>query len=495
MNEPIKTRRVLQNWPFLAGILIVIVYFCYFVLPSLNGGFRNDDALNIYYYWSRGPKALLQAIVLFWTPYYRPMAGIYFYSIYEIFGLNPFPYHAVIVLLLFLNVILAYRCATILSGSRIAGGLCSILIAYHANMALLAYVPAFIFDVICFTLYFAALVYYLRIRCSGRTLNMRQILFLLLIYIFALESKEMAVSLPAMIMVYEVLWHAPERSAKSVLIWLRTGALPALVTGFLTVVFIIGKSTGPEALSKNPAYHITVSLRQFFETNLRYAREYFYLENIHWFSMLGFGIPLLISVWIILAYIGLSRRKNHLTFSFAMIVIAALPIAFLPDRAGAVTYIPSFGWALITASLIEGTCNFLSRHPFLRFMKINSAKALLLLLAVGFIGLVTYYRNRYLIYSLTHQDREFRLVKEQLEKLLPSVKPGTRIAFYNDIFRDWDAKFIAGLLYKDRSVSVRLNEKAPLKSAEWDKMDYVLAFEQEKLVILKRPGEILNLPP
>jgi len=88
----------------------------------------------------------------------------------------------------------------------------------------------------------------------------------------------------------------------------------------------------------------------------------------------------------------------------------------------------------------------------------------------------------------------FRSIQEQWTTLLPTVKPGAQIAFYNEIFEDWDAKFIAELLYKDRSITVHLNDKPALSPSDLDKMDYVLAFEQEKLVILKRPGEAFKPP-
>ena len=178
-----------KDWIFPAGALIVFFYFCYFLLPSLSSRFRNDDAYNIYYFWSRGTGALIKGLLLFFTTYYRPMGGVYFYSLYEIFGLNPLPYHIVIVLLLFINVVLVYRCAALISGSKIIGGLCAVLMTYHARMAVLAYAPAFVFDVLCFTFYFAALFYYLRIRSGGRRLKARQISIFLLLYIAALESK------------------------------------------------------------------------------------------------------------------------------------------------------------------------------------------------------------------------------------------------------------------------------------------------------------------
>jgi hypothetical protein len=478
-----------KNWAFLAGALLVLLYFCYFVLPSLGTRFRNDDALNIYYYWSRGFWALIQGIVLFFTTYYRPMGGVYFYSLYEIFGLDPLPYHVVVSILFLINVILVYRCATLLSGSKIIGGLCSILMTYHANMALLLYAPAFVFDVLCFTFYFAAFFFYLRIRCSGRELNARQILIFVLFYITALESKEMAVSLPVMVLAYEMLWHTPGHSGRCILRWLRTTGLPTLAAGIITVWFIIGKSIGDEALGKNPAYQATITFERFFESNVRYVKAIFYLKPEGWFNE-----QWLLIVWALLAYVAISRRSDHLKFSVIMILIAPLPIAFLPDRGGAMLYIPCFAWALVLATFIETVCDSVSREPLFRRLPLNLAKALPLLLAVGWIWHQTDFKHERTKYSLPFIGREFSLVKEQLTALLPKVKPGTQIVFYNDIFQDWDAKFIAELLYKDRSVNVRLNDKTPLSRSELDRADYVLAFEQEKLVILKRPGEDFKPP-
>ncbi len=82
--------------------------------------FDHDDPYNIYWYWSRGPWALLKGILLFYSNYYRPIGGVYFYTLYTLFGFNPFPFHVVIASLFLLNTILIYRCAAILSSSKIS---------------------------------------------------------------------------------------------------------------------------------------------------------------------------------------------------------------------------------------------------------------------------------------------------------------------------------------------------------------------------------------
>jgi hypothetical protein len=362
---------------------------------------------------------------------------------------------------------------------------------YHANMALLLYAPAFVFDVLCFTFFFSAFLYYLRIRFSGRELTPRQLVIFLLIYIAALESKEMAVSLPLVLLAYEMLWHHPDYSIMSILKWLRTTALPALVAGFITLFFIIGKSIGPDAISTNPMYQPVITFRRFFESNVRFVKDIFYLNPGDWFNR-----SWLFLIWILLAYVAISRRSNPLKISLFIILIVPLPIAFVPNkRGGEMLYIPFFGWALVIATLIDSMCSFFSREPLFRRVHVNLSKALALSLAVGCIWYQTDFEHKRATYSLQFVGREFWSVKEQLKILLPKVKPGAQIAFYNNMFRDWDAKFIAELLYKDRSVTVRLNDKTPLTHSELDKMDYVLAFKEQKVVVLKRPGEAFTPPP
>jgi len=100
----------------------------------------------------------------------------------------------------------------------------------------------FIYDILCFTFYFLAFNYYLTIRARGLRLKIWQVAVFLLLYIGALESKEMAVTLPAILLLYEALWHAPGRwSWRSVWRWVGTEALPPLVAGAVTLVYILAR--------------------------------------------------------------------------------------------------------------------------------------------------------------------------------------------------------------------------------------------------------------
>ena len=56
----------------------------------------------------------------------------------------------------------------------------------------------------------------------------------------------------------------------------------------------------------------------------------------------------------------------------------------------------------------------------------------------------------------------------------------------DDPFQDWDAKFIAELWFRDRSVDVWLQNKTPFTDAEIAReMQYVLRFQRGRLLRVK----------
>ena len=271
--------------------------------------------------------------------------------------------------------------------------------------------------------------------------------------------------------------------------WARLTALPFLMNGFLTSVYIAGKSVGPDSLSRNPQYHVTVNLNVFLHSQARMFKELFYMKPEEWFNA-----QWLVSVWVLLFYVAWRRCDNYLKWAMLFTVIAPLPIALIPGRSGACLYIPWFGWALWLAALAAIFCNFLSRKPLLRRLPRNWACAIPLLLIVVLTWNQTKRQDRKIAPYLKGIDAYFWALKGQLQLRLPKVKPGTQIAYYRDSSANWDPKFITELLYHDRSVHVRLHRYQPLTPEDFNKTDYVLHYHQIELKILKRPGEPFQIP-
>lgn len=479
ITDPVKSR-----YCFLLALLLLLSYFGYFVIPALRDGFASDDPINIHYYWKGGGggSSLFKGLLIFFSTYYRPMVGFFLFTIYEVFGLNPFPYHVVITSFLLLNVFLSYRCAARLSNSSLVGGFAAMLAGYHAHMWNLVHFPAYLFDVICFTFFFSALLYYLRIRQTGRRLNKLQIAVLLLLYIGALEAKEMAVSLPVMLLSYELIRHWPVRPTQELRKWIWQEPLPSLLAGLITAIYILGKNIGPDALSKSAPYRPRFSWHQYYWTSVKFINQIFYQQSNGWI-----GMVMLFPGLAVLALIAWRLRQKALGWAIVFVLITPLPITFIPERGGALLYVTLFGWALMGAIIIVTVCRTVMARVAAPGLYRDSVSSLALMLCFISIWSATDYANRNRKEGIKPDAALTSSVIEQLTPILRDVKPGSKIAFMNNLFDGWNLVFIAELLCHDRSVTAKVNTMTPMSAEELAQEDYIFAFEDNKLVILKRP--------
>jgi len=133
----------------------------------------------------------LKGICYFSPPSTVPWARHFNLPLFRLAGLNPFPYRAVIFLLLGVNVVLMWRFAA-LSHPRIIGAAFVAAFRGHNHGFLCGFhvISAVIYDILCFFFYFAAFVVYLRIRSQGRLLTWKQSAAVLLcMYIWRAEFQ------------------------------------------------------------------------------------------------------------------------------------------------------------------------------------------------------------------------------------------------------------------------------------------------------------------
>ena len=176
---------------------------------------------------------------------YRPGGALYYLPLYHFFGLDPLSYRIV-------QISILARCPSrspIISPdfyplpARVAFlavlGLC-----YHPVLANLVFVGAFIYDVLCGLFYLAALTYYVHLRERDVCLRPAQLLIFLLLYVLALDSKEMAVTLPVIVLTYEFLKATRWADWKAFLRWSWRCATPSLIAGAVTAIYLYGKLYG-----------------------------------------------------------------------------------------------------------------------------------------------------------------------------------------------------------------------------------------------------------
>jgi hypothetical protein len=338
-------------------VLVLIAYFLHFAVPSLAGGFNDDEMMNIYVYWRLGALKSLWANICFWKGIGRPAGALYYLPLYHFFVLDPQPYRIVQVSILAASIPMVYYLARLPAACRSVAFLAVLTLCYHAQLANLVFVGSFIYDVLCGFFYFAALTYYIYVREREIALGRTQLLGFLALYICALNSKEMAVTLPLIVLIYEVLKCPRFGEWKQFARRNWRFAVPGLIAGLLTVPYIYGKLQGGSALAKLTAYRPRYSWHRFVTSNAHFIDELFYLSDSKRYYTAG---VMLLAGWAAVFLYAFLRRDRMLQLMAFWIVITPLPLAFIPLRGGACLYILLFGWAMIFAKLASDLIKLIS---------------------------------------------------------------------------------------------------------------------------------------
>jgi hypothetical protein len=429
--------------------------------------------MNLGRYFLLGPWKVLESQFLLWEGFYRPMGAAFYLPLYHWFGLNPVPFQATILVVLAINSILLYWLAVILGAGELAAGLAALVTAYHAGLTNLVYNIDMVYDVECFLFFIGAMLVYAKACERGRGLDWRHTTLFLLLYLCALNSKEMALTMPLVLAAYEFFYR--RRGARR---WI----LPA-VTGALAAVSLYGKKFGVEPMLDRAAYHPVFSLRRFLD---------FQKGSLH--DLFGqFGTPGLSGVlllWALLSFLAWRRKRPLLRFMWAWMLLTPLPIAFLADRFQGCLYIPLAAWAIFAAvvcvDLAQALACVLEREPLFRRLGRGGVFALLIACAVLlWANRMRYLKSEVVKPAAAVQGQLTRQVIGQLAALNPHVLPRSQVVFLNDPFHDWDMTFIGELWFGDRTVRVHNQRTEKLSPSELARMDHIFDFHDGKLVQLK----------
>jgi hypothetical protein len=424
-------------WPW----AFILAWFFWFAAGGLRAGFTPDDLMNLTIHRMVSPGRLALANLTWWSTVYRPMGGVFYVAMYRLFGLSPLPFRAACFALLVGNVALVYRVCLQLTGSRETALLAALVDSYHAWFVTLYYSTGAIYELLCFGFYLAAFQYYLGVRQAGARLQPRQWVVLAALYIAALDSKELAVTLPLALGCYELIWHPPERGCRGLGRWLGREALGMWLTALVTVPYVIGKLTGPGNLLTNPAYRPEISALRYLRTFRLYLDLVFYQD--HFFrngpAILLLAAMLAPAVW---------RRSRPMLFAWCFVLFSVLPFIFLPHYSGAFMYLPMFGWALYAASALE----------MLRYGAGNRIPAPVLFLAVALaLGPLHARASKKTLEQFASVQLPIRETIAELHRVEPTAPRGAHLFFVDDPFpaRTYWLLFLVQELYDDLTIDVQ----------------------------------------
>jgi hypothetical protein len=294
---------------------------------------------------------------------YRPVVTLTYFIDFFIWKLNPFGFHLTNILLHLLNTILVYRLAMKINANRFFALAAALIFAAHPVQAEAVLIPAFREDLLACLFMLGSLVFY-----AHRNNKYKNIMLIgcYVSYGFALFSKEMAVTLPALILLYHYcfeidgkfnnLWKNPSGTFWGLGI---TTAFYMWVWGVVFPRFTVHSATADNVYT-NIFTMVTIfgTYIQWFILPLDIhptMPDSSLLVHTPWNTSTIISLTILaVCIWLVWR-----ERKRNIIISFSIIwfFIAMLPVSnFIPIEnliASRYLYLPSVGFCLIAAFVME----------------------------------------------------------------------------------------------------------------------------------------------
>lgn len=451
--------------------LCVTVYFSFFIAPGVGAGFMQDDLMNLYRAWTQPlPDLLLDHLIFFrFSPQYRPTGAIFYRSIFNVFGFEPLPLHVGCAVLLWLCIGVSYWFTREITGSRRVALLAALIHSFHGNFTFLIFNSGMCYDLLCFLFYFGAFAFYVRVRNREKLLNWRQTVAWCGLFILALNSKEMAVTLPVMIGVYELFRHPPESwKGPQLAGWVAGNGRIALIGGVMTAFFIGGRLRADIGLLNIGTYVPDISLSVYLNRSKHFLDGMFYSPG--WLT--SQVAALMLASGIVLAW---WKRNTALRLSGALLMIGVLPVAFIEPRGLEAVFIPTMGAAIFVAILVQNTFDRIWRTP-----SVYRAVALfaLTLISLSVVHFKYGYRDPE---PLLAEGKNLGLVRNELRRLLPTIPRGGRILFIRDPFLEYHhgTTFMLRTMHRDPALIVDRLDQMGFPRAQPDVASYtgVVSFD------------------
>lgn len=314
-------------WRTLAALWIG-VQLLWFAHAGLGAGFTNDDLMNLHRSVQTPVSRTVTDLVLVFqpSPTFRPLGTLFYRVQWEMFGFSSGPYRVACYLLLGVNVWVLYGFVHELTGSREIALLASLLHGFHGYFRSLYTNTGYCYDLLCFLFYFLSFTQYLRARWIS----------MFVCYLLALNSKEMAVTLPVLIL----LWELRRRPTDWLWLW------PVGAMTLLTAAFISGRIRAATGIIQMRHYQPELSI------NTYGAHGYHFLQNAFYsWSVLTPAVA--VAVVLGLCIFGWWKREQGILIGPGLMLIGVLPVVFIPQRSFDAVYLPAAGLAFALGGVLH----------------------------------------------------------------------------------------------------------------------------------------------
>jgi hypothetical protein len=462
--------------PRLAAVAVTLGIFLAFAGDGIHGYFAPDEMMNLYQAWFPSLGQLL------WSD--RPLGSVVYRVVFALSGLNPVSYRLVCFILLLANLALLYQFCKLASGSREMAAVACLVGAYHAHLADLYYTSSILFDLLCFFFSYAALTYYMRIRSRDGYLNPWQTVAMLLLYVCALGSKEMAVALPVWIVLYELIYQRPVIRRDGLRGWLVRHMWFVWISIPITLLYIASKTAGAQRMTINPSYQLHFSPRIFLAGWRHYLPDLFY-------GAFRFTDLRVVLLWAALVVFALVVRRRELLFAWCITMVGALPFIFIPPRGFYAMYMTLPGWYLFAgSSLILLRDKTMREVPRLSAALGVRTEQLALFTVVAGVAIVLHWREKPLGNQwVAGAFEQTKPIVEYLDRHYPKLPHGAKILFLSDQCPtpDYILSFIFALRYNDQDIRVDRAKSDPALLSESARAGYDHVFAWDNAGVSEVP--------
>lgn len=370
----------------------------------------------------------------------RPVGELYYFICYRLFDFNPKAFHLVSLSIHIVNAVLVFLIAKKISKNDVIALVSGLIFASHFSLNWEVMWSGAIFDLTAGLFFFSTFLLYL--HRDGRHFLSPFHICSVISFIFALRSKEMAVTLPVVLFLYELLNTSfTKREIKKnlwqiVYILKKQGSYYVIVLIYIILTF--KSSTGLPAEGhyafKFDIYTLLDGARYYLNFLLLkppFFNDIFYIVII---------VPPIVSFVI---------KDKHLIFGFFYLFVTLLPVIFLSNhRYDIYLYIPIFGFSFFVANGIYCIANFFGKFgrsygtiikvaivlfDRLRFNFGTSYSTIIKVAIVsGFLisyGYVDYLRLCFAQDWLRTAARNYERCIDQLKNLHPTLPHGAQLCF------------------------------------------------------------------
>lgn len=334
--------------------------------------------------------------------YYRPVVSATYTIDYFFWKLNPTGYHLTNIIIHLVSVLLLFRILIILSEKYKYGLQASfigaLIFAVHPiHTEAVSWISGRT-DSLCTLFFFAAFIYYIKYAEQDKEKNNKFLLLSLLFYFIALLSKEMAVTFPVIIFLYDFIYRKRNinfirGNLKTYLFFLLVTILYVLIR-YLTLhnvservnyLYFIGKDSitiASTMLKTVPVYFKLL----FAPINLLYHYNGVIPDSYSLFDLQVIISVIFILVMLVVSFL-LYKNSSEVSFCILFFFISLLPVMnIFPTMnlmAERFLYLTSFGLIVLITYLI---IKFISKKNYY-FIYIIS------LLIIAFLSYKTFQRN------------------------------------------------------------------------------------------------------